>query len=243
MTFNQAEYDIRCEWGENGVAALASDCNALIIVDILSFTTCVEIATARGVTVYPYRWKDSSSQRFASEIDAELATPRDAGGFSLSPASLTDIPSGSRLVLPSPNGSKLSLATGNVPTFAGCFRNAAAVANTARELGNVIGIVPAGERWPDGSLRPSLEDLLGAGALIEHLAGSMSPEAQTAQDAFRAARPRLKERIMRSVSGNELIERGYERDVHLASEVNVSQCVPRLHGGAYINVRDLGPKD
>ncbi len=48
---------------------------------------------------------------------------------------------------------------------------------------------------------------------------------------------------MWSVSGNELIERGYERDVHLASELNASQCVPRLHGGAYINVRDLGPKD
>jgi 2-phosphosulfolactate phosphatase len=112
----------------------------------------------------------------------------------------------------------------------------------ARELGNVIGIVPAGERWPDGSLRPSIEDLLGAGALIEHLIGSMSPEAQTAQDAFRAARHRLEERLMHSVSGTELIERGYTRDVHLASQLNVSQCVPRLQGGAYINERDFGSK-
>ena len=41
MTFDQREFDIRCEWGEQGVARLAPISDAVIIVDIMSFSTCV----------------------------------------------------------------------------------------------------------------------------------------------------------------------------------------------------------
>ena len=54
--------------------------------------------------------------------------------------------------MPSPNGSHLSMLTGDVPTFAGCFRNAAAVAAAAAEIGPVVGVIAAGEVWADGLL-------------------------------------------------------------------------------------------
>jgi 2-phosphosulfolactate phosphatase len=233
---NQSDATIRCEWGEHGVALLAPISDVVIIVDVLSYSTCVEIATARGAIVFPYRWKDYSSEAFAAEVGAVLARSRGRGLYSLSPESLREIPEGTRLVLPSPNGSTLSLATGSKPTLTGCFRNAEAVARAARELGRGIAVIPAGERWPDGSLRPCIEDWLGAGALITHLTGILSPEATIARDAFRSALSNLEEVIRHCSSGKELAGMGYLRDVELASAYGSSQAVHRLVNGAFVHI-------
>ena len=121
--FNQANFDIRCEWGVQGVSQLAPISDVIIIIDVLSFSTSVEIATQRGAIIYPYRTKDASAKAFASLIKAELAeSTRTAGHFSLSPESLLDIPAGTRLVLPLPNGATLSLETRGRPTLIGCCR-------------------------------------------------------------------------------------------------------------------------
>ena len=72
-------------------------------------------------------------------------------------------------MLPSPNGSTLSLATAETPTLAGCLKNCRTVALAAVTYGNRIAVIPAGEKWPDGSLRPSFEDFIGAGAVIRYL--------------------------------------------------------------------------
>jgi 2-phosphosulfolactate phosphatase len=234
MTFSQHEFDIRCEWGLEGVEQLAPISDVVIIVDVLSFSTCVDIAVQRGATVYPYHWRDQSAETFAAAVDAELAQPRrQRARYSLSPASLTALPAGMRLVLPSPNGSTLSLATGSTPTLAGCLRNAYAVAMAARDLGRRIAMVPGGERWPNGHLRAAYEDWVGAGAIISHLGGTRSPEAEAAAAAFLAAKSDLGARLRLCGSGRELIERGFEEDVALASALDVSACAPMLVDGAY----------
>src|SRR5512132_133426 len=112
MVRDDTDFQIRCEWGEAGARALAPLSDVLVIVDVLSFCTCVDIATARGAQVYPYRWKDASSRAFAESKGAVLAGGRGTdSNYSLSPASLLEIPAGSRLVLPSPNGAALSFCT------------------------------------------------------------------------------------------------------------------------------------
>ena len=239
MKFQQANYDIRCEWGEEGVLELSPTSDVVIIVDVLSFSTCVDIATARGATVYPCQWKDDRAREFAIAMDAELAAPRGAVGFPLSPASFLNIPTGTRIVLPSPNGASLSLATRDTITLAGCLRNASAVAKAALRLGKRISVICAGERWEDNSLRPSLEDWIGAGAIINQLSRSLSPEAQAALDVYRAAGADLSQTIRNCGSGVELVERGYETDVTLASELDVSCSVPILRDKAYINSAKL----
>ena len=234
MTFTQSEFDIRLEWGEQGVNLLAPICDVVIIVDVLSFTTCVEIATSRKAIIYPYRGKLERAQEYTRSVGAQLAEKRRDAKFSLSPKSMTKILEGIKLVLPSPNGSTLSLSTRNMPTLAGCLRNARAVAQAAKQYGDRIAVIPAGERWPDGSLRPSFEDLIGAGAIINFLDGKCSPESLAARSAFLVAEEDLETQLLQCGSGKELIERGYREDVLLAAELNVSDCVPILTNGAYI---------
>lgn len=228
---------VHSEWGLAGVEALRDRVAVLVIVDILSFSTAVDIATSRGAAILPFPYGDTvAAETAADEAGAVLAAPRNAGGqLSLSPHSLTTITSGTRLMLPSPNGSRLSLAGGTAKVLAGCLRNAAAVARHAHMLaeGGDIAIIPAGERWPDGSLRPAVEDLLGAGAIIAALNLSTSAEARVARDAYRAAGPDLADIIRDSRSGRELAGWGYADDVDLAVEVDVSATAPVLCDGAY----------
>ncbi len=234
MTFDQAEFSIRCEWGAHGVAQLAPQSDVVIIVDVLSFCTSVEIATARGALVFPYPFRDENARAFAQSVHAQLADARDSGArYSLSPQSLVEIPRGTRLVLPSPNGSTLSLATGSTPTLAGCLRNARAVARAAQRLGKRIAVIPAGERWADGSLRFALEDWLGAGAILNELDGNVSPEARAARETFHAFEDELATLIAQCGSGKELLAKNLARDVELACAYNASDTVPIFQEGAY----------
>ena len=239
MYYEQADYDIRLEWGEKGVEVLAPSSDVVVIVDVLSFTTCVEIALARGSTVFPFAGPPEAAQHLAQEQRAMLATKRGMPGaaYTLSPASLLTIPQGARVVLPSPNGSTLSLAAARHTTVvAACLRTSAAVARYVQNRFQRITIIPCGERWwPQGSLRPCLEDLVGAGAIVSALQGKKSPEALQAELLCRALAD-LPATIAACVSGVELREQGYEEDVRLASAVNVGECVPLLDGGRYVRV-------
>ena len=238
MFYEQKEYDIRLEWGAQGVKALGPSSDAVIIVDVLSFTTCVDIALSRGTTIFPCAWRGERAEAFAREHDAILASKRSnlPGEFSLAPSSLIQIPGGLRLVLPSPNGSTLSLAAAEYcVVMAGCVRNGTAVAHYAQSHYQKISIIPCGERWKDQSLRPSLEDLIGAGAIISSLTGSKSPEAVHAETVFKSY-ANLADPIAACSSGVELIEKGFPEDVSLASQHNVSACVPLFANGRYTDI-------
>ena len=237
MYYDQKDYDIRCEWGAEGLSELLPGSHAIVIVDVLSFSTCVDIVVENGAMVYPYRCKDRTAAEYAwarNAIMANFNREYEGGGYSLAPSSLVDIPPGTSLVLPSPNGSALSLSTGNVPTFAGCLRNASVLANKLQQYGTGISIIPAGERWKkQQTMRPAIEDLVGAGAIIHALKGSRSPEAVSAVAVFKEFKGKLESILSESSSGRELIGRGFERDVRLAAALDVSNRVPMLVEEAY----------
>jgi 2-phosphosulfolactate phosphatase len=241
MIFDQAEYALRCEWGAHGVAQLAKISDVLIVVDVLSFSTAVDIAVSNGAVVFPYGSRDERVEDYARAKSAHVAEQvRTQNGFSLSPDSLRRVPSGYRLVLPSPNGGALCLAAfravagGETVTFTACLRNAGAVARAARQLGSTFAVIPAGERWPDGSLRPAIEDWIGAGAVLSALPGRPSPEASMAIAAFEKLGRQCGLLLEGCSSGKELLDRGFGEDVSLAAELDVSTTAPRLQDGGSV---------
>jgi 2-phosphosulfolactate phosphatase len=233
----QAAYDVRCEWGRHGLELLARACAVVVIVDVLSFCTSVDVAVGRGARVLPQRWRNPYAAREAATHGAVQAGPRDGAGPSLRPSSLLGLATGTVLALPSPNGASLCAAAAchDVVVLAGCLRNATAVAAAARAVGGPIGVVPAGERWPDDTLRVAAEDALGAGALITALGdGSRSPEAELVAVQFAAAAGRLPAVLAGLASGRELIADGYGADVDLAAAHDVSPAAPRLVDGVFV---------
>ena len=224
---------------------MAADVACLVIVDVLSFSTAVSVAVEAGTAVYPFPWRDERASRFAADRGAALAVGRSmtspATPWTLSPASLRAAPYVARLVLPSPNGSRIASVTNAARTVAACLRNARSTADWLVRAGygtpeRPIAVVAAGERHADGGLRPALEDLLGAGAIIAALRAhrelELSPEADAAAAAFTGTSD-VRSAVARSASGRELVERGFAADVDIAIELDASQAVAVLIDGAF----------
>ena len=226
------------EWGPVGAAAVAAEADVAVVVDVLSFTTTLTVAVERGMRVHPFRWKDERAGSYAAERDAVLAGPR-GPGVSLSSAAMLEVSGVERIVLPSPNGSAISagLAAGGATVVGACLRNRLAVARWI-PAGATVAVVPAGERWPDDTLRPAVEDLWGAGGVLAALVDlghdGLSPEARVAEQAFRAVAARLPDELRDCASGRELVASGFGADVDVAAALDASDVVPVLKGDAFV---------
>jgi 2-phosphosulfolactate phosphatase len=238
----------RFEWGLDGAAELGRSCAVLVVIDVLSFTTALDVAVGRGIRVHPFPWGEQA-EAYAHRIGAAVAVGRNSLSkskpWSLSPASLMRAPVVADLVLPSPNGSAICAAAGatGTPVIAACLRNAASVVRWLRESGygdadRPVGVIASGERWPDGTLRPCVEDLLGAAVILDGLSdapGRLSVEAAVTLAAL-AALPDPIAAIRGCVSGRELVARGFGADLDVAVALNASTTVPMIVHGAFINV-------
>jgi 2-phosphosulfolactate phosphatase len=236
----QAAYAVRFDWGPTGAAAIGAGADIAVVVDVLSFTTTLTVAVERGMTVLPFQWKNSRAEQYAAERDAVLAVGRfearnGTGGVSLSPAAMAAVEGVERIVLPSPNGSSIcfALADSGLTVVGACLRNRSAVARWLAprlQEGARVAVVAAGERWGgDGSLRPGLEDLWGAGAVLAGLdLTDASPEARHAASAFEIVRPDLADELPACASGAELVAAGFPEDVEIAAGLDACDVVPVL---------------
>jgi len=244
----QQSYNVRFDWGARGADAVATGAAMAVVVDVLSFTTTLSVAADAGTVVWPYPWDDEAAAGYAREHGAVLAVPREdarPGQVSLSPQSLRRAEPPARLVLPSPNGSTIAYQLGSrAGTCVGaCLRNAGAVVewicSKATPVTADVAVIAAGERWPDGGLRPAVEDLWGAGAVIAGLAdrgwSALSPEAQLAHAGYGSVRGRERAALLGCASGRELVAAGYATDVQIAAEVEGSRAVPVLDGQRFIS--------
>ena len=132
------------------------------------------------------------------------------------------------------------------PVVAACLRNAGAVGRWLVAHGYGTSATPGarswppGERWPDGSLRPALEDALGAGAVLHHLRAAgctLSAEAAAMAAIYEAARRRSRPQVVRV--GPAAVKAGYGADVEVAARLEADRSVPVLHAGRSLRHRSI----
>lgn len=146
------------------------------------------------------------------------------------------------------NGAALAeAASAQATVLLGGLCNPAAVARAVlteqqrRGARTSITVLAAGElagRDPDAALRFAVEDLLGAGAVIDALGAlgidHTSPEAAAACEAFRGLRGAARHLLTASGSGQELVERDRRDDVLAAAAVDSIAVAPVLRGGMFV---------
>jgi 2-phosphosulfolactate phosphatase len=241
---SQAKYEVRFDWGRDGAATISPGAGVIVLIDAISFTTTVEIATSHGLEIVPFSG-DGDIREVAATLGAEIAGPRGGSGVTLSPSSITAetvaaIAPATKVVMPSLNGSRVSasVASLGVPVIAASLRNRSAVAKWILDyqirLGSraMVAVVAAGELRADGSTRFAVEDFLVAGSVIDALAevgiDFCSPEAAVACAAYTSLSRAVGHLLSASASGQELIAAGQAEDVALAAELDVSSTVPVL---------------
>ncbi|WP_336630676.1 MULTISPECIES: 2-phosphosulfolactate phosphatase [unclassified Microbacterium] len=207
--FDQSRYQVRFEWGVEGLVRLAPS-EIVVVVDVLRFSSTVAARVRAG---------------------EDVPLDEDAHAVSLNGAAVA----------------AAAAATHPAPVvLLGALVNARAVAEEvlsaqrARGLRTSVAVVAAGElsgREPGAPLRFAVEDLLGAGAIIDAL-GSVgldhtSPEAAAACEAFRGLRGATRHLLAAAGSGQELLERDGRDEVLAAAEVDALGVVPVLRGGVF----------
>ena len=212
--FDQSRYQVRLEWGDDGLARLAAS-DVVVVVDVLRFSSTVTTRVAAGGAV------PLDAAAHAVSLNG-AATCRAAAALDPAPIVLL-----------------------------GCPRNASAVAEAIadeqrrRGARTSIALIAGGELVPADAgaaartaRRFAVEDLLGAGAIVDALGvrgiDHTSPEAAAAGEAFRGLRAATRHLLAASGSGQELAERGAHDEVRAAAELDASTAVPVLREGVFV---------
>ncbi len=205
---DQAAYQVRLDWGVDGLARLAP-ADIVVVVDVLRFSSTViaAVETDGAVGADAAVWAASiNGAAVARAAAAEGATVL-AGGLR--------------------NAGAVADAVLRMQEDRGARTSVAVIA--AGELVSSDAGAP---------LRFAVEDQLGAGAVVDALAAigidHSSPEAVAACESFRALRGAVRHLLTASGSGRELIDLGLRDEVIAAASVDAASVVPVLRNGSWV---------
>jgi len=216
--------------------------HAAIVIDTLRATTSIAYAVAGGAKVEPVRSLAEARRRRQTGVflvGERGGKPVRGFHFGNSPIALAAAAlSGKRLVLTTTNGTgAIARCEGAKALYAGALVNARAVAAAiAKESFAELFLVCAGR-----TSGVALEDLLGAGAILDALLGkgaelrTLSDGARLSLELFRRERARLPAFLGECESGRNLTRLGSGDDVALCSQLDVLRVAPRLRRGQFVD--------
>ncbi|WP_127474054.1 2-phosphosulfolactate phosphatase [Microbacterium sulfonylureivorans] len=206
---DQSAYQVRLEWGVDGLARLAPS-DVVVVVDVLRFSSTVTRAVERGESVAL-----DASARAVSINGAVVAAHAAAGG------------SATVLLGSLRNAAAVARAVMAVQVERGARTSIAVIA---------CGELASSEHG--APLRFAVEDHLGAGAVVDALSDlgidHSSPDAAVAGEGFRSLRGAVRHLLTASGSGRELDARGRRDEVLAAAAVDAASVVPVLRDGTFV---------
>ena len=205
--FDQSRYQVRLEWGMDGLARLAP-ADIVVLVDVLGFSTGV-IASLERAEASP---RDAAYPTASAHGPAMAEAAADSGALVLLGALR--------------NASAVAEAILAEQQRRG-GRTSVAVIAAGERIGGAEG----------AAVRFAVEDQLGAGAIVDALGAlgidHTSPDAAVASESFRALRRAATHLLTASGSGLDLIERGRRDEVIAAAAVGAASVVPVLRDGVF----------
>ncbi|MBN9155062.1 MAG: 2-phosphosulfolactate phosphatase [Microbacterium sp.] len=207
--FDQARYQVRLEWGAEGLARLAP-ADVVVVVDVLRLSTTVADAVSRGEHV------PLAAAEEVSINGAPIARAAAASGAVVLLGGLRNAAAVARAVRDEQHrrGARTSVTI------------VAAGERTAKDAA-----APVRFAVEDQLGAGAVVDALGVQG-IDHT----SPEAAAAAEAFRGLRGAVRHLLTASGSGQELIERGLRGDVLTAAALSVVDAVPVLRDGVFVAI-------
>lgn len=202
--FDQSAYQVRLDWGVDGLVRLAP-ADVVVVVDVLRFSSTVTAALERGQT---------------TALDAA------AHAVSINGAAVAEAAAGSPLVLLGclRNASAVAAAVLAVQQQRGARTGVAVIAAGERDAAGALRFAVE-DHLGAGAVIAALGDLG-----IDH----GSPDAAVAGEGFRALRGAVKHLLSASGSGRELADRGLAADVAAAAALDASTVVPVLRDGVFV---------
>ncbi len=223
---------------------IADTDSVFVVVDVLRASSAIVTLLERGVpAIIPAASLEEARQLRERLPDSLLCGERDnlpPPGFDYgnSPTQFAALElKGRRSILTTSNGTRALAQLAAAPAvLVGALLNREAAAKAmlalAAERGRDATAVCAAE-----AASVSLEDVLGAGAIVEaalRLDGSLQPTdaALLARDAFLARRGDLRDALTSAHHGAELVAAGFSVDIDYCARLDVSSVVPMLRRDA-----------
>jgi 2-phosphosulfolactate phosphatase len=207
---------------------------AVVVFDVLRATTTMAAALAAGVR--DIRVFDSTAGALEAATafgenrilcgEERCLPPR---GFDLgnSPGAFSsELHAGRSVFMSTTNGTRALLAAREARAlFAGALVNAQATARHLSRLGMDATLLCAGTNG-----QVAMEDLLGAGAVLDELAAlanvtMASDRARIAHRLFESSREHLLEALLESQGGQNVVNAGLQQDVAYAAQLNALNVV------------------
>jgi 2-phosphosulfolactate phosphatase len=202
----------------------------VVVLDVLRATTTMIAALAHGVReirVFP----DTQSARQAAKAQAGAVLCGEEqclkpSGFDLGnrPGEFNVEHAGRTVFMSTTNGTRAIIAArGAAKVLVGGLVNASAVAKQIRRLGRDVILLCAGTNG-----QVAMEDVIGAGAILEALGSEIQLETDAARLAlrvFRSARENLRDALRESAGGVNVIRAGLDGDIDYAARIDSHQVV------------------